>query len=1048
MPTIEQQQEKFSEIYNGLNNEQRKAVDTVDGPVMVIAGPGTGKTQILSARIGKILLETDTRPENILCLTYTDAGTLAMRKRLMGFIGPDAYKVHIHTFHSFCNDVIQNNLSYFDKNSLDPLSDLEKSAFLKKLINGFKKENPLKRYRGDVYFDAGRIFSVFQVMKKEGFTVEFMLQKIDAYIQSLPLRDEYIYKRKTKTANIGDVKQAAIDEETEKMGRLKAAVEAYPAFQQIMNEEQRYDFDDMILWVLKAFTTNENLLRRYQEQYLYILVDEYQDTSGTQNNLVQLLINYWGVPNVFVVGDDDQSVYRFQGANVENMLSFAKQYEDEILKIVLTQNYRSTQPILDVAKTIIEKNTDRLINQISGLTKNLTAANTHINSITQLPKIIAYNTTHDEMIGVTLAVKELIDGGISPGAIGIIYRENKYGQTLTQYFKKLLVPVYSKRHEDLFTVPFADRIIKLLQYLYLEHDTSFGGEELLFEVLHFDFWQIPAIEIAKLTVEVAERNYKNKTTLRALMAEKSAQPQKDLFSVSIHPALKNASEQLEELIQAVPNATLQQLMDTIIQKCGVLKVVMNSPEKIWMMQVLTALFDFIKDETRRNPFMHLKGLMENFELMKASNLQLPLVRVSGTDKGVNLLTAHGSKGLEFKHVFLVGSEADVWEKKRKNTSDFKYPDNLFDAPSKADDQEELRRLFYVAVTRAETNLNISYTLQDDKGKGKEPSMFVAEIQDAHGIATEMVEIDEMVKFDFNILQLSEQRPEISREEQDFITPILDKFVMNVTALNNYLSCPLAFYYRNLIRIPSSKNEATEFGSAVHEALEKLFQKMQEDPYKNFPPKEVFVKDFEMYLVRNRECFTQEQFDRRKEQGQIILPAYYDKYIQQFNKVVTVERMINGVVVDGVPLRGKIDKLEFDGKMVNVVDYKSGDFEKAKSVKRSFDLPNERVPNGGDYWRQAVFYKILLDNYTQKDWQVLSTEFDFVEPDKKNEYHKEKVVITPEDVTTVKQQIKTVWSKIQQRDFYTGCGKEDCRYCNFVKNNNMAIALHEEEELLN
>ena len=1045
MPTTEQQKQQFKQVYDQLNNEQKIAVDAIEGPVMVIAGPGTGKTQILSARIGKILLETDTQPENILCLTYTDAGTLAMRKRLMNFIGPDAYKVHIHTFHSFCNDVIQNNLSYFDKNNLDPLSDLEKSAFLKKLIDGFKKDNSLKRYRGDIYFDAGRIFSVFQVMKKEGFSPDFMQQKIDTYVESLPLREEYIYKKKTKNANAGDLKQAAIDEETEKMNRLKAAVAAYPVFQQIMDKEERYDFDDMILWVLRAFKNNENLLRKYQEQYLYVLVDEYQDTSGTQNNLVQLLISYWDAPNVFVVGDDDQSIYRFQGANVENMLGFAKHYEDEIIKIVLTQNYRSTQPILEVAKTIIEKNKERLINQIPGLTKNLIAANTNINSINNFPKIIAYNTTHDEMIGVTLAVKNLVENGVAAGAIGIIYRENKYGQTLTQYFKKLQIPVYSKRHENLFTIPFADKLIKLFQYLYLEHDTPFGGEELLFEILHFDFWKIPAIEVAKLTVEVAGRNYKNKTTLRELMVEKSAQQPRDLFSVSIHPALKNASEQLEALIQAVPNTTMQQLMDGIIQKCGVLSSMMNSPEKMWQMQVLTALFDFIKDETRRNPYMHLKGLMENFDLMKASNLPLPLVQVNGTDKGVNLLTAHGSKGLEFKHVFVVGSEADVWEKKRKNNSDFKYPDNLFDAANKADDLEELRRLFYVAITRAETDLQISYKVQDDKGKGKEPSMFVAEIQAAHGIAAEAVEIDEAVKFDFNMLQLLAQKPEISKDEQDFIIPILDKFVMNVTALNNYLNCPLAFYYRNLIRIPSGKNEATEFGSAVHEALEKLFKKMQENPDNIFPTKEVFVKDFEMYLVRNRECFTQEQFARRLEQGQIILPAYYDKYIHQFNKVVTIERMINGVVVEGVPLRGKIDKLEFDGKMVNVVDYKSGDYDKAKSVKHSFDLPNEKTPNGGDYWRQAVFYKILLDNYTQKDWQVISTEFDFVEPDKKSEYHKEKVVITPEDVTTVKHQIKTVWAKIQQHEFYVGCGKEDCRYCKFVKNNNLAVALHDEEE---
>src|SRR3954463_466979 len=143
-----QQVEKFKEIYNGLNAQQKHAVDNIEGPVMVIAGPGTGKTQILSARIGKILLDTDTNPDNILCLTYTDAGVIAMRKRLLSFIGPDAYKVNINTFHAFCNDVIQENLSLFEKTSLDPITELQKIELYKQLIDGFGKDNPLKRYRG------------------------------------------------------------------------------------------------------------------------------------------------------------------------------------------------------------------------------------------------------------------------------------------------------------------------------------------------------------------------------------------------------------------------------------------------------------------------------------------------------------------------------------------------------------------------------------------------------------------------------------------------------------------------------------------------------------------------------------------------------------------------------------------------------------------------------------------------------------------------------------------------------------------------------------
>jgi DNA helicase-2/ATP-dependent DNA helicase PcrA len=187
--------------------------------------------------------------------------------------------------------------------------------------------------------------------------------------------------------------------------------------------------------------------------------------------------------------------------------------------------------------------------------------------------------------------------------------------------------------------------------------------------------------------------------------------------------------------------------------------------------------------------------------------------------------------------------------------------------------------------------------------------------------------------------------------------------MNVTALNNYLKCPLEFYFKNLIRIPSPKNEATEFGSAVHHALEKLFNKMKDNGNTSFPSKEVFMaNDFIWYMERHRESFTKEQFNRRMEYGPEILGNYYDKYINSFNKIVSVEQNIRNVVVNDVPLKGKLDKLEFDGKSVNVVDYKTGDPDKAIPKTKG---PSEKEPNGGDYWRQAVFYKILVDNYHQK-----------------------------------------------------------------------------------
>ncbi len=1046
MPAKQYQLEKFNEIYKSLNDQQRIAVDTIDGPVMVIAGPGTGKTQILSARIGKILLDTDTQPENILCLTYTDAGVIAMRKRLLSFIGPDAYKVNIYTFHAFCNDVIQENLNLFEKLSLDAVSDLERIDLFRQLIDGFPKNHPLKRYRGDVYFEINNLQQLFSTMKREGWPPSYINQKIDEYINSLPARDEYIAKRATGAFKKGDTRTDKIEEETEKMEKLRAAVNEFEHFQQLMQKANRYDFDDMINWVLKAFEENKNLLARYQEQFLYILVDEYQDTSGTQNRLVEFLINYWERPNVFVVGDDDQSVYRFQGANVENMLGFATSYKKDLLTVVLTNNYRSTQHILDVSRSLINRNDERLVKQIDGLSKDLVSAKIFEELLISPPIIKEYETQGQEMTGITLQVQKLLLQGIEPGRIAVIYKENKYGELLLQYFKQRNIPVFSKRSLNILDIPLAQKIVLMLRYLAAEHDIPFSGDEMLFEILHFDWFHIPPIVIAKLTIEVAEKqfNANEKTSIRRLLYEKSNEPAKDLFSKGIHPNLKQASAVIEKLIGDVSNVTLQILVEHIVREAGVLNFMMQSDEKIWLLQVLTVFFDFIKEETHRNPFLRLQELVRIIDLMEKEGLPLPLVQVSGSDKGVNLLTAHGSKGLEFEYVFFAGCNAAFWEKKRKPFGGYKFPDTIFS--SRSDDGpgrelEELRRLFYVALTRAERHLEISYSRFKNDGKEMEPSLFIAEMQEHHHLPAEKIIIDAEVIAAFQLLQLQEiVMPEIEKVEEELVGRLLEKFVMSVTALNNYLKCPLEFYFRNLIRIPSPKNEAMEFGSAVHYALEQLFRKLKDN--EQFAGSQSLVKDFEWYMHKHRENFTREQFARRLEYGQEVLTNYYATYVNTWNKIVAIELNVRNIIVNGVPIKGKLDKLEFDGKNVNVVDYKTGDIDKAKD---KLVPPNDKQPNGGDYWRQAVFYKILIDNYQSKQWNIVSTEFDFIEPDKKKVYRKSKVVITPEDITTVKQQISEAWAKIQNRDFYTGCGKPDCHWCNFVKTNNLAVALHEIEE---
>ncbi len=1032
---------KFKEEFEKLNPEQQQAVSTIEGPVMVNAGPGTGKTQILALRIASILQQTDVNPTNILCLTYTDNGAIEMRNRLLKIIGSAAYNVRIHTFHSFCNEVIQDNITYFGKLNLAPIGDLEEIALFYKLIDSIEKDNPLKRFRGEVYYEKDRLKSLYSLMKKEAWSPVYLNERIDAYLAELPTKEGFFYKRKYKEFNAGDPKPAAITDEKEKMEMLRAAANLYHRYNEMMTAESRYNFDDMILWVLDAFENNNNLLLDYQERYQYFLVDEFQDTSRSQNLLLQHLTSYWDVPNLFVVGDADQSIYSFQDANVENIIEVENKYADDLTRINLVKNYRSTQNVLAAAHRLISNNNLRTIRPEND--KPLIAANKNLKGISIEPVITEYANPAQEAIDVAMQIESLVQQGISGKEIAIIYRNHAQVVTITTMLEGKKIPVNSKRKIDILQLPFIQNVLLILKWIEKEKYIPYSADDLLFMLLHSDFFRLPPLEIAKLSMTVNAKNRVSKEdtySLRRLMAE-SSMPKSDLFSQPDGHSLKEVSDVLEYLLKASANSTLQQLLESVIQKAGVLSYVMQSPEKSWLMQVLNAFFNQVKEENKRNPELTLSDWLADLNTMKKNRLPVSLYKITANDEGVNLITAHGAKGSEFAHVFVIGCTQKIWDDNNKGGNrNYKLPDNLVNTSRNASDLEESRRLFYVAVTRAKTHLHVSYPVKDEKDKEQVKSTFITELLEDNNLSISPKQVPDALLADYLLLQFAEKaRPEIELVEAEYIDQLLKRYTLSVTHLNNYLNCPLRFYYQNLIKVPSAKNESMAFGSAIHWSIEKLFMKMK-DNQNVFPPKEDLVKDFNWYMKNNREAFTPESFKLKTDYGEKILPAYYDFHVNRWNKIVIIEKPVRNVVVQNVPINGKLDKLEFSGKQVNVVDYKTGKYENAK---KKLVPPNDKEPNGGDYWRQAVFYKILLDNDRTNDWQAVSTEFDFIEP-VNEDYKTEIVEISPADITTVTHQISVTWQKIQNKEFRTGCGKPDCEWCNFVKSNNLAVTLHEPE----
>ncbi len=914
---------EFKKAYSGLNREQKKAVDAIEGPVLVLAGPGTGKTQILAARIAHILETTDVLPENILCLTYTDAGSIQMRKRLMQFIGTNAYRIPVFTFHAFCNKVIQENSDYFGMKALDAISELEQKLFVRKIIDGFPKNHPLKRYSGEVYYEVEKLLRLYEAMKREDWKEDWLNAKIETYLLSLEDKEEYKYKRDSKYGKKGEWKKSYF-EEVKRMEQLKAAVATFSEYQDLLKQHSRYDFADMILWIIEAFKNNPALLSNYQEQFQYFLVDEYQDTSGSQNELLTLLLDYWDVPNVFCVGDDDQSIFRFQGANVENIFAFINRYQP--LKISLTDNYRSSQYILDAAAVCIRNNQTRIDQN-----KLLVAANATLSDLEIKPQIRSYPNPMHEVVDIASEIQELLNCGIPGNEIAVLYRKHQQAESIIKYLRAKNIAVQTRYSVNILEEPLVKKLLQVLRYISAENKKAHSGESFLFELLHFDFFGIPPIEIAAISVDVYRSNFKERvTSWREKLASKRKGEQEDLFaSAQQTKVYEQAGKLLETWISLGFNATIQQLIEHVITESGMLVQALTSYEKTKELQVLHTFFAFVKEECSRNPKLTLSGLLNTIELMEEEGVRIPMQQIIVAENGVQFMSTHGAKGMEFAYVFLIGCNTSKWEKSRGNNRSYKLPENLFEI-SNPDSIEESRRLFYVALTRAKHFLSVSYVHADDAGKEQEKSQFVAELEIAEqvNIMHKQVETEKLIAYDLEVMGKEKLPEKVDLFDNKLVDDLLQDYSLSVTHLNKYLKCQTAFYFESLIRFPAPLSGNMTFGSAVHYALEQLFKKMNLNPSKEFGSMEELVSDFKWYMRRNEEAFTPAEYKRRMEYGEMILPAYYEHYLPAWNKVTSIERSYRNVVVEGVPLNGKLDKLEFDGNVVNVVDYKTGNYQNA------------------------------------------------------------------------------------------------------------------------
>lgn len=1046
---------KFEESYQKLNAAQKRAVQTIEGPVMTIAGPGTGKTQLLAMRVGYILKETDINPHNILCLTYTDAAAVEMRNRLLELIGPESYQVGIFTFHGFCNQVIQENIGDFgDFRDLQPVSDLERIDIIRSLLDTLPLNHPLKRFKQDVYFNVPLFKNLFEIMKKEGWTADTIREACDAYEKLLNDAENpvegYFAKRKItlkdRVYEKGELRTDKIAEEMEKVKKSVLAAAEFDNFQALMHKNERYDYADMILWVIKKFKEKDLLLGKYQEKYQYILVDEYQDTNGAQNQLLFLLASYWDKPNVFIVGDDDQSIYRFQGANMNSINDFVRRYDPEI--VVLEENYRSTQQILDLSKTLIQRNNQRLINQFEGLTKNLMASHPDKKEINHDPEILRFENYTQEEVGVINRIKQLAGEGIPFGKMAVLYKQHSIAENIIEYLQKQKIPVSVSRSVNVLTQPVILKLLTMLQYVYEESKETNGGIFLIFQILHFDFWELSPHDLGKIALYCRSKSPMDTEDenldpvypkWRDVLLDKSCLKKLDVKEWEI---IHGKSMIIEGWIRDYHNDTIQTLIQKMMTESGLLQQVLTGGDTSFQLQLLNTFFDFVKEEAAKADRFGVKNLLDMVKKMEENSLSLGMQKVIDDKDGVQFMSTHGAKGLEFDHVFILRCNESAWEKKRANNNVFKLPPTLI-SDKEEDETEELRRLFYVAITRAKTKLYFSYANADNKDKSQSPTLFLCEIFDnLPDVPVSRVEPDDVIEYVSRLMLYSPEMKEMMSKSA--LDAMLENFSISATSLNKYLECPITFYYEKILRIPMGRNATMGYGNAIHYALEMFFRDIEISVPRSIASLQKLIAFFEKGMKIYHSHFTRAEMERYTHHGKEVLQQYYEKYSTQWLKPqkYEIEYTIKNVQHQGVPISGKLDKISFTDNRILVTDYKTGKY-KSEKLKSPFNGKNE---NAGDYWRQLVFYSLLMDADKRNTWKLENACMDFVEVKKDGTYDLIDVQITAEDKAYVTEELTTAYERIKNHEFTTGCGKPECAWCNFVvKNAPLKLNFAEDEE---
>lgn len=1019
----------IEEEINKLNPSQAEAVETIEGPVLVVAGPGTGKTQVLSYRIANILSKTDTSPNNILCLTFTETGVAEMRRRLYKVIGKDALHVKIYTFHSFCNDIIQTNPESFAfAKELVQLDDLNKIKIIRKIIDELAEEGKFSIIPFyDKYSYQKNILDNIRVLKHEGITPEKLEKICLESLEILKANPEIGKRTKKPTAEYNN--KLKLYEKNLELAKV------YKSYNQELINNGFYDYEDMVLFVINKLKEDDQILGSLQEKYLYILVDEYQDTNGAQNELLRLLGSFDESPNIFAVGDDDQAIYRFQGANVENLLFFEQQFKN-VKTISLTTNYRSSQYILDIASSVIDNNNARLNKIIKGLDKRLKA---YFDIPNNVAEVFEFEDHEKENKFIAEKIKELNSNGVKYSDIAVFFRKHSDGSDIAlELINKDIPIVLAAGKNALEQTP-------VIQFLNLIKVINFNSEDrnkLLFNVLFYKFLEFKRLDVFKITRAANDK----RVELLDLISNKEA-----LLEIKVEDVDKIVSfaEKIVEWKADSANFMIYNFLVDIASNCGYFDYYIKKGN-VESISSIKSFFNYVKNLNLQNKNLTLEELLEDIVLLEANNLSIEESAIEIQKEGVNLMTAHKSKGLEFKYIFIVKCFDKNWGN-NKVSDKLKLIPDIFDLTEKEDSEkikldelEDERRLFFVALTRAKEKLFITYSKVYPSGnstKEVSPSIFISELNSKY---TEYSKFENSVTeeespLDIKKLSINLLSP-YTLDEVEYLKKLVNDFKLSPSALNDYIKCPLKFKFDCLLKAPRPTDIHAALGTSIHYSLEYFYRNLMRGEIRDLNYlTSLFIASLDKQLLNP------EDYKRVKEKGLEILESYFNYYKSNLSVPADVEYGFfnKGIRLDlpneqSIELVGKIDKIDWISKeenSVRLIDYK------VKDPQTDGQIKGTTKSSKGEIYRQLVFYKLLtdLDPYFKpankmNKYRVEEVQVDFLKQDKiKKTFIQKSYKISEEDINKLKEQIADVVFRIRNLEFgseeYPWCKDKECEYCN-------------------